>query len=210
MTLKKKDLQDFFKRLRHYEPYGKIKYYAAGEYGGKTMRPHYHVIIFNVQDQENIKKAWTLGHIDFGTATGASIAYTTKYIDKEKRIPYNAQDKRQKEFSLQSQGIGSQFLTDDMLNHYQQNQDKYYVTRTDNTKVPMPRYYRNRIYTEEQRQTQTYYIQKTIIEQKELDKQKFLLLKYPKSYTYDKHESNRKRGRYNSFYKSQSGTREGI
>ena len=24
-----------------------LKYYAVGEYGGQTKRPHYHIVIFN-------------------------------------------------------------------------------------------------------------------------------------------------------------------
>lgn len=54
-VLCKKDLSDFFKRLRnhfiYYDPSGKkklipIKYLACGEYGGLSGRPHYHFILF--------------------------------------------------------------------------------------------------------------------------------------------------------------------
>lgn len=52
--LRKKDLQDFFKRLRHKFVVNKdgkkffvpIKYLACGEYGGQSGRPHYHFILF--------------------------------------------------------------------------------------------------------------------------------------------------------------------
>lgn len=48
MTLKKRDFQLFMKRLRKaYEPQ-KIRYFAAGEYGDKKMRPHYHAILFGL------------------------------------------------------------------------------------------------------------------------------------------------------------------
>lgn len=48
LTLRKRDLQLFFKRLRkrHVKP---LRYFAAGEYGGKTLRPHYHAIIFGLE-----------------------------------------------------------------------------------------------------------------------------------------------------------------
>ena len=46
MTLQKSDLQKFFKRLRK-KTHEKISYYAVGEYGDKTQRPHYHIILFN-------------------------------------------------------------------------------------------------------------------------------------------------------------------
>jgi len=43
--LRKRDLQLFLKRLRKHFPNGAIRYLAAGEYGSKTLRPHYHLII---------------------------------------------------------------------------------------------------------------------------------------------------------------------
>lgn len=49
-TLVKKDLQDFMKRLRRaYEYKGydnKLRFFACGEYGSQTLRPHFHIIVF--------------------------------------------------------------------------------------------------------------------------------------------------------------------
>lgn len=52
MSLNKRHLQLFFKRLRkaidRHGGFGQpLKYYAVGEYGGRFNRPHYHVILFN-------------------------------------------------------------------------------------------------------------------------------------------------------------------
>ncbi|QCS36935.1 replication initiation protein [Tortoise microvirus 29] len=63
MSLQKKDFQDFMKRLRKLHPQGKsIKYYAVGEYGSSSDRPHFHAIMFNVlASEENyalIQEAW--------------------------------------------------------------------------------------------------------------------------------------------------------
>lgn len=41
----KKELQNFIKRLRYENPKNNIKYYAAGEYGEKKGRAHYHAVI---------------------------------------------------------------------------------------------------------------------------------------------------------------------
>lgn len=48
MTLRKRDLQLFFKRLRS-NTGQEIRYYAAGEYGSGSARPHYHCIIFGLK-----------------------------------------------------------------------------------------------------------------------------------------------------------------
>lgn len=48
LTLRKRDFQLFMKRLRkrHVAP---LRFFACGEYGDKTLRPHYHAIIFGLQ-----------------------------------------------------------------------------------------------------------------------------------------------------------------
>lgn len=61
-TLVKKDLQNFFKRLRKYYAPRTIRYYACGEYGrapktGLFPRPHYHAIIYglSLSDFDDLK-----------------------------------------------------------------------------------------------------------------------------------------------------------
>lgn len=55
-TLFKRDVQLFMKRLREKvktdfpEHDDNIMYYAAGEYGGATRRPHYHMILFGMPE----------------------------------------------------------------------------------------------------------------------------------------------------------------
>lgn len=55
-TLDKRDLQLFWKRLRKAFPDSKIRYYAAGEYGDETARPHYHAIVFGLGLDDLIDK----------------------------------------------------------------------------------------------------------------------------------------------------------
>ena len=50
-SLRLKDLQLFFKRLRkslYKADFPRIKYFACGEYGNMTARPHYHSIIYGL------------------------------------------------------------------------------------------------------------------------------------------------------------------
>lgn len=46
-SLKPKDLQDFMKRLRKKFKGVKIRFFACGEYGDISWRPHYHLLLFN-------------------------------------------------------------------------------------------------------------------------------------------------------------------
>jgi len=88
-TLVKSDYQDFMKRLRkkqtEYSPVG-LRYFACGEYGTITERPHYHAIMFNmhVAVLSGLQTIWGKGHVGIGTVTPESIHYTTGYIINRK------------------------------------------------------------------------------------------------------------------------------
>lgn len=76
------ELQNFFKRLRHYNPGVDLRYFAVGEYGERLGRPHYHVLLFGDVGVGTIEKAWGLGFVHIGLVTEASIGYTLGYITK--------------------------------------------------------------------------------------------------------------------------------
>lgn len=85
--LRPSDLQKFLKRLRLRA--GKpLRFYAAGEYGSKTLRPHFHVIIFGLSllDHAVVEAAWNNpdhhGFVHVGNLTEASAAYVAKYCTK--------------------------------------------------------------------------------------------------------------------------------
>lgn len=133
MDLSKRHLQLFFKRIRKatkqhgytitkrirnkvqhkystITPTKKpIKYYAVGEYGGRTNRPHYHIIMFNAQI-ELIQEAWNMGNVHYGQVSNASVGYTLKYMTKKAKIPMHRNDDRTPEFSLMSKRLGESYL----------------------------------------------------------------------------------------------------
>lgn len=96
-TLKKRDLQLFWKRLRkHY----KIRYLACGEYGPQTRRPHYHAIIFNYWPEDcelhsynheeqplftskKLAKIWKNGYVIIAPVNYETCAYVARYVVKK-------------------------------------------------------------------------------------------------------------------------------
>lgn len=166
MTLNKRDLQKFFKRLRKRHVGTPIKYFAVGEYGSKKMRPHYHLIMYNAQPAD-IVHAWTLdgkslGDVHFGTVTGASIGYTLKYMSKPGKIPLHRNDDRVPEFRLMSKGLGLSYLTIEMFEwHLADELNRMHCVLEDGRKIAMPRYYKDWIYLDsDQRQRITDHLAK--------------------------------------------------
>lgn len=156
MSLDKRDVQLFFKRLRKaHGSASNIKYYAVGEYGGQTFRPHYHAIVFNA-DIALFQPAWQQGQIHYGSVTGASIGYTLKYMCKAQRIPVHKNDDRIPEFSLMSKGLGVNYLTPQIVNFHTESVEENSYVVNDGKKLSMPRYYKEKIYTPEQREQLAY------------------------------------------------------
>jgi len=155
MTLCKKDFQLFMKRLRKSYPktHGKISYYACGEYGETYERPHFHAIVFNAHT-DNIQRAWQLGQCHFGQVSGDSIAYTTKYMHKGKIIPKHQNDDRVPEFQLFSQRLGISYLSPATIKYHQDDITRLYVTFPGGQKAALPRYFRDKIYSDLQRKIQ--------------------------------------------------------
>lgn len=98
-SLEYRDFQLFMKRLRkewrgiHASPNGKhpIRFFVAGEYGAQYQRPHWHVILFNVDIPDKVKfcnetfrsstleRLWGKGHAVIGSVTPRSAAYVAGY-----------------------------------------------------------------------------------------------------------------------------------
>lgn len=107
-SLSRYDLSCFFKRLRKAYPAKNIRYVAAGEYGTRLGRPHYHVILFGLAFDDLLPLAlgngrgddrrafktklfksqaltdiWGLGFTSVGDASPRSFRYVAKYTVKK-------------------------------------------------------------------------------------------------------------------------------
>ena len=106
----KRDLQRFIKSVRNHfrGSKRKFRYYACGEYGERTHRPHYHAILFGVYEHEaeKISHLWPYGGVFCGSVTPESIQYVAGYVCK--KITKKEDPKCKQEFSIMSlkPGIG--------------------------------------------------------------------------------------------------------
>lgn len=171
-TLVQRDFQLYIKRVRKFSnKHGRVrvKYYAVGEYGAKSSRPHYHAIIFGAEEMV-LRTNWVHGYIHVGTVTTRSIAYCLKYIDKGRVVPIDDNDDRQKEFSLFSKGLGLNYLTPAIIAWHRADPiNRCCVIREGGFKFPLPRYFRDKIFTSEQkRQIEIYFQTKYQDELREL------------------------------------------
>ena len=159
-TLVKRDIQLFFKSLRrkidyYYKKEGlkapKIKYYACGEYGPQTHRPHYHLIIYGLDMKfaDMIYKTWNKcqpqGFHCSLVRTRRAYGYTAGYASKKLGTRYGKHFKEKypnkcPEFQLQSLNLGSNFLDDP--NNYDKETGMY---RHGKEWRILPRYYRKKL-----------------------------------------------------------------
>lgn len=142
-TVDPNHLKNFIKRIRRASPNTTLRYYAIGEYGDRSWRPHYHLALFGYtpcfhgQTRKRkhsegksccpqcdlIQKCWSdpktkqpFGGIDNGTLEPASAAYIAGYITKKLHKPENgALHGRYPEFSRMSRKPGLGALTMEKL-----------------------------------------------------------------------------------------------
>lgn len=165
-TLVKNDVQLFLKRLRkayekNHPNAPKLKYYLCGEYGTLTKRPHYHLILFNLVNADLVHTTWQQGFTMSLPLRSGGTAYVLKYMSKP-RQRRNKNSELQPEFSLMSKRLGANYLTNAMINYHKSTPKHAHVTNKQGHKLPLPKYYKELIYTEEERESVTKYLQTRI------------------------------------------------
>lgn len=80
--------------------YRKLRYFAAGEYGEVTQRPHYHMVLFGLGFRDEapygstlyhsaaLTKIWGHGAVRYGAVTHQSAAYVAHYTKKQSGVEY--------------------------------------------------------------------------------------------------------------------------
>lgn len=123
-------MQDFWKRVRKKQ---NIRYYAVGEYGSKSLRPHYHAIVFGIEIEDlefykrnynndnlytskKLENIWGKGFVTIGEVNAQTIGYTARYCmkklkddDLQKYIDHVGIEPP---FMACSQGLGKQYYED--------------------------------------------------------------------------------------------------
>lgn len=166
-SLNPEHTKNFIKKLRrhykyHYNHEG-IRYYLCGEYGDKTKRAHYHVLLYNceIKDKvfhkrteagilwtsETLAKIWGKGHIIVADMTWETCAYTARYMMKKQK------GKDAKSY-YENLGIIPEFCRMSLkpgigLKYYEENKDKIYEndeiwitgSKGKATKIKPPNYY---------------------------------------------------------------------
>lgn len=212
-TLKKEHISAFLKRLRSYIDYHHIehddvRFYSCGEYGDKSFRPHYHMILFgcDIPDleffskrggnlyftSEIINSLWSHGFVIIGELSFQSASYVARYCTKKTKIiskDFYEKNGISPEFTLMSRRPGIS------RDYYDRNSDKIYnldsLTVVGSGGSPLvvrpPRYF-DRLFEldkpvtmdtiKKERQKNSKYIQKAILANTSLNKDEYLAVQH--------------------------------
>ncbi len=172
LTLCKRDFQLWMKRLRKKFSEDKIRFFACGEYGGQTKRPHYHAIVFGLHlydlvkyktvkegdsyytyyNSDSLQDTWPNGFVVVGQVTWESCAYVARYVTKKlsgEQADFYKKFNLVPEFSDMSRrpGIARQYYDD----HGKEIYDNAYInvsTSKGGRKFKPPRYF-DRLFDED-------------------------------------------------------------
>lgn len=127
-----------------------LRHWLVTELGSKnTERVHIHGIVWT-KEKEDVKEIWRYGQVWIGEYVSAkTINYIVKYVNKV--------DKMHKEYNSKiftSKGIGKEYMNrkDSERNGYKEEKTKETYTTREGIELALPTYYRNKIYSEEERE----------------------------------------------------------
>lgn len=146
-----KSLSLFLDRIR--KKYGKqVRHWFVAEYGKKHGRLHYHGILFDIDiGNDELFQLWKYGNTFVGYANEITAKYIVKYLTKDDTKGISIPPR-----VITSFGIGDSFLTSpqcDLL----KSQLATAIT-INGFKVPLPRYYLDKMYNEREKEIISYYL----------------------------------------------------
>lgn len=151
-TLSKYAIRHFLERIR--KKTGKsVKHWFTNELGhNNTERLHFHGIIWGDRRimSELVKEKWLYGFVFIGQYVGdRTIRYITKYMTKEDQLHPDFQPKV---FCSAGIGRGYENTLSAQNNKFQGAETKETYRLPNGSKINLPVYYRNKLFTEEQRE----------------------------------------------------------
>lgn len=135
-ALVRSDLTKFLKRCWHIN--NRLRYFACGEYGETTDRPHYHVLLldtdfmdkkliksgsqYNLYASSVLSKLWQKGNHALGDVSFESAAYVARYCMKKRQNGKTRTDGKTPEYIVMSRrpGLGTGYFTkykNEIINH---------------------------------------------------------------------------------------------
>lgn len=163
-TVLKSDMQTFMKDLRSHIAPVKVKFYGVGEYGEKKGRAHYHICLMgwipkdlvlwkktkagNLYTSVELDKVWKNGRVIVGNLDFDSAGYVARYCTKlltGKAAEYYERENIVPEFALMSRrpGIGKAWL-----DKYGKEIKSFHNVVFKGKKYKVPRYYKDKVYDE--------------------------------------------------------------
>lgn len=177
-SLYARHLQLFMKKLRFHhgkKSARKLVFMGVGEYGSRTMRPHYHIILLNLDTTGQktlpngkiynplLAQTWEEGFNYTLPLEEGGIQYVMKYLHKEKIRPPGCAPM----FARFSQGIGLNYLTKARQDFHLQGPQFAYHRLSAGGKIPLIKYFKERLYTSDQRLAVTEFMQQRAEERKQ-------------------------------------------
>lgn len=136
----------------------RIRYYITSEYGPEHLRPHYHCIYFNVDNDIYtveclFREVWKHGFIDVAPCSIETIMYTTKYLIENKLCP-DLPPGIVPPFSRMSKGLGACALTPNLLDFWRNSpSNRVYMPVVGGQKKRLSRYLKDKIFDDDMKES---------------------------------------------------------
>lgn len=158
-SLSKKELQNLIKKVRNSGE--SFRYYAIGEYGPSTHRPHYHLLLYATgqSTKESVTQSFRYYYAEFkrygqewirkqehgfiaaAEVTPARVGYITHYHINPKTPPHVGSEPC---FAIQSQGLGKCYIENPIILKEIALRKDYMIKDLQGNTMTLPPYYRKK------------------------------------------------------------------